>query len=400
MKIAEDSSDLQFLKLEPAQENKTRPLEIPENISEDLTEWDYQSYRRITTIDLTEIQQERIRVPKKTYSRQDTVVAMHWHPEFIPMELIRERVNTMFPNKSRELIIPTNHNILNCYDGKHTGVEVDCFAKPFNRKVQILLHFENSKVEKADVLKSMLKHTLRYRSSQLFELIHSIVDPNLDHRLQEAGKLYGADEDLLRFVKVYTRKLEKLLLEHESVTPQDHIKNKLLANYFDQLLEFYDERLIKRAQFLIQKVKKIVKKHFSPDYFYSIEEFIEETRMLGGGIVIPHPEQFWPILLAEYDVDGIEVWNPQSQEFTEFLINVVNQKNKTHLRGQRPILIFMGDDCHLSEKIKEPQCQNREKVSREVGYQPAWDDLAIRKSLIVANTDRGKLIEEYVARLN
>lgn len=88
--------------------------------------------------------------------------------------------------------------------------------------------------------------------------------------------------------------------------------------------------------------------------------------------MIPHPEQFWPILLAEYDVDGIEAWNPQSQEYTEFLINVVNLKNKTQLSGQRPILIFMGDDCHLSEKIKEPQNQNKEKVKREVGFQPAW----------------------------
>ncbi|QPJ63794.1 MAG: hypothetical protein G3M70_11535 [Candidatus Nitronauta litoralis] len=390
---------MQYLQTEASADQNIRALEVPQILSEELTEWDYETYRRITTVELNEIQEERIRIPKNTFPRQDTVVAMHWHPEFIPMEMIRERVCTMFPNKSQELIIPTNHNILNSYDGKYTGVEVDCFARPFNRKVQILLHFENSRLEKADVLKSMLKHTLKYRSSQLFELIHSIVDPNLDHRLQAAGKMYGADDDLLRFVKVYTRKLERLLVEHESETPQDHIKNKLLANYFDQLREIYDDRLIKRAQFLIQKVKKIVKKHFSPDYFYAIEEFIEETRMLGGGIVIPHPEQFWPILLAEYDVDGIEAWNPQSQEYTEFLINVVNLKNKTQLSGQRPILIFMGDDCHLSEKIKEPQNQNKEKVKREVGFQPAWDDLAIRKSLIVANMDRQKLIEEYLARL-
>ncbi len=48
-------------------------------------------------------------------------------------------------------------------------------------------------------------------------------------------------------------------------------------------------------------------------------------------MVIPHPEQFWPILLADYDVDGYEVWNPQSREYTDFLIRALDNQNKRRL---------------------------------------------------------------------
>jgi hypothetical protein len=103
-------------------------------------------------------------------------------------------------------------------------------------------------------------------------------------------------------------------------------------------------------------------------------------------------------LLADYDVDGYEVWNPQSREYTEFLINVVHRQNES--RGGKPILIFMGDDCHMGEKAKDPRYQDTAKASRQIGYQPAWDDPAIRKSLILANVNRRRVIEEYKSRLN
>jgi hypothetical protein len=40
------------------------------------------------------------------------------------------------------------------------------------------------------------------------------------------------------------------------------------------------------------------------------------------------------------------------------------------------------------------------KARREIGLQPAWDDLAIGKKLIVADMDRARVIEEYAARLD
>jgi hypothetical protein len=105
------------------------------------------------------------------------------------------------------------------------------------------------------------------------------------------------------------------------------------------------------------------------------------------------------VLLADYDVDGYEVWNPQSRQYTDFLINVVSRQNRTSRRGHRPILIFMGDDTHLGEKVRASFIQDPAKTDREVGVQPAWDDLAVRKSLITAKAGRDVVIAEYAARL-
>jgi hypothetical protein len=59
----------------------------------------------------------------------------------------------------------------------------------------------------------------------------------------------------------------------------------------------------------------------------------------------------------------------------------------------------MGDDTHMSEKVRDPDKQDREKVSREIGIQPAWDDMDIRKALITANMNRKQVICEYKSRL-
>ncbi len=327
------------------------PLEL-DAIPREITEQDQEIYRKIISTDLSSEQKQRIVRPPRVYSQQQYVLAIHWHPEFIPIKLIKKRIDAMFPNRRDELIIPTQHNVPLTYEG-FTGVEVDCYSKEFNRKVQLLFHFENSKFEKADVFKAMLLHTFQYRSSQLFDFIDTILEPSREERLQKAAAETGADEELVSFVRIYTLKLLQLLEENRSITPPEAIKNKIVRNYFDELREKYDNRLINRAHVFLNAVKAIVKRHFTLEYFYETEEVIEEGRSLGAGIVIPHPEQFWPILLADYDVDGYEVWNPQSQEFTEFLINVVNRQNRIRKGTEKPVLIFMGDDTHMSEKINK-----------------------------------------------
>jgi hypothetical protein len=361
-------------------------------------EKDQGAYEDLISTELSSEQADRIRTPPREYPKQRAVLAIHWHPEFIPFELIRERLDAMYPGSQEELIIPTQHNVLMAWDG-YTGVEVDCYSSGFKRKVQLLMHFRSDRVNQAEVLKSMLAHTFKYRSGQLLEFIDSVVDPDYEERLQQAAAETGATEEHIQFTRLYTGRLKKLFQNNEAVTPPMAIKNKLLTEYFDTLRGQYSERLINRAQLLLKAVKQIVKANFSLQYFYRASEVIEEARSVGGGIVIPHPEQFWPILLADYDVDGYEVWNPQSREYTEFLINVVHRHNRSLARGDRRILIFMGDDTHMGEKARPPHLQRKEKAAREVGLQPAWDDLDIKKSLIVANVDRSKVIQEYRARL-
>jgi hypothetical protein len=245
----------------------------------------------------------------------------------------------------------------------------------------------------------MLRHTFRYRSSQLFEYLDSVIEPAHEDRLALAASYTGANDNLVEFVRVNARKLRDLIQMHEALTPPEAVKNKLVQHYFDSLRDTYDETLVNHAQSFLKAVKEIVKSRFALEYFYETREFIEEVRGLGGAIVIPHPEQFWPVLLADYDVDGIEVWNPQSRDFTEFLIHAVHRQNRSRAKGKRPLLIFMGDDTHMGEKARDPRLQDPEKAGREIGVQPAWDDLKIKKSLIVANADRSSVIREYKNRL-
>ncbi len=376
--------------------NPSEPVCAP--CPEEITEWDQRTYAQLVSTELTAEQRERITHPNHVYPRQDAVLAVHWHPECIPLDLVQRRIDAMFPNRCDELIIPTQHNVLIGY-GDFCGVEVDCYSAGFNRKVQLLVHVESRRVQDAGVFRTMLAHTFKYRAHQLVEFMDTILQPSLEDRLQEAAAHAGADARLVAFVRAWTGKLRRLMDRNEAITPPDAYKNKLLMYWFDELRAFHDDLLINHALVLLKAVKAVVKANFSLEYFYGTSEVIEEVRGLGGCIVVPHPEQFWPILLAGYDVDGYEVWNPQSREYTEFLIHVVNRQNRERSRKDRPILILMGDDTHLGEKIRPPELQDPDKAGRQIGVQPAWDDLAIRKSLIVANTDRRRVIEDYRARL-
>jgi hypothetical protein len=365
----------------------------------EVTDTDVRMYRELVSTKLTAEQIRMIEEPERTYELQTWVLAVHWHQEFVPLEHVRVRVGRLFPNREDELIIPTQHNVLSSWD-EHTGVEVDCYSAGFNRKVQLLVHFASSRVnEKADVFRGMLEHTFKYRTGQLFEFLDSIIDPKLQDRVDEAAAETWTDEDTVEFVRIHARRLKAMLESSVRETPPEMIKNKLIRDYLDGWRATYGDPLIDHVQVFLKALKMIVKRNFALDYFYRTEEVIEEVRGLGGCIVIPHPEQFWPVLLDDVDIDGIEVWNPQSFEYTAFLIDVVNRKNATRARADRPILITMGDDCHMGEKIKDPRSQDPVKAGREIGVQPPWDDPGMRKNLIVAKADRVNLIREYRARL-
>ncbi|MFZ3046183.1 MAG: hypothetical protein WA151_09735 [Desulfatirhabdiaceae bacterium] len=370
----------------------------PQKFSEIITENDEKIFAKITSTILSPEQTEQILTPAVIYPRQNTVLAVHWHPEFIPLELIERRIHNMFPNLTTQLIIPTQHNVLMTFH-EYAGVEVDAYSRGFNQKVQLLLHFNAKKVESAHVLKSMLAYTLKYRQNQLNEFIHALIKPN-EELIGLAAEETGATEDCIRFVRIQIRKLHELIERHFDRLPIEMFKNKLLRDFLDEYRPEYGDAWINRAQTFLHAVKQIVKSHFSMRYFYRTSEIIEEARSLGGKIVIPHPEQFWPILLADYDVDGYEVWNPQSQRYTEFLISVVNRKNGHVTENREKLLLFMGDDTHMSEKVRDPNKQDREKVSREIGIQPAWEDMDIRKALISANMNRRQVIGEYKNRLD
>lgn len=364
----------------------------------EITEADEALFARLIETRLDEAAVERILAPGVVMPAQESVLAVHWHPEHVPMELIKRRIEASYPAMRESLIIPTQHNQLMEY-GPYTGVEVDCYSSGFNQKVQLLLHFSTERLKDASVLKSMLAHTHAYRSSQLFDYLHSAVTPELG-RMDQAAREAGSDEGVVTTARACCQKLSDLIERHAGDMPVDAIKNKLVRNFVDGQRPVIGDALANRVQVFLKELKAIVKAQFPLSYFYRTTEFIEEARGLGGGVVIPHPEQFWPILLADYDVDGYEVWNPQSQRYTEFLISVLYEKNRRRGNFERRMLVFMGDDTHMGEKtLKRTNGTDPAKAKREIGLQPAWDDLAIGKKLIVADMDRPRIIEEYAARL-
>ncbi len=371
----------------------------PEALTADVTEFDERLFALLIDTRLDPAAQKRILTPGAVQPAQDSVLAVHWHPEHVPMGLIKRRIEASYPAARKSLIIPTQHNELMEY-GPYTGVEVDCYSRGFNQKVQLLLHFRTEKLGEAHVLKSMLAHTHAYRSSQLFDYLTTVTRPN-EERLAQAARESGSDEAVVGAARACCLKLAALLERHAGDMPVDAIKNKLVRNFVDGLRPLLGDGLANRVQVFLKEVKAVVKAQFPLSYFYRTTEFIEEARSLSGGVVIPHPEQFWPILLAGYDVDGYEVWNPQSQRYTEFLISVLYENNRRRGNGERRMLVFMGDDTHMGEKtLPVSGGADTHKARREIGLQPAWDDLSIGKKLIVADMDRVRIIEEYSARLD
>ena len=59
------------------------------------------------------------------------------------------------------------------------------------------MHFRSERLGQAEVFKSMLNHTFKYRSGQLFEFIDSVVNPVYEERLQQAAAETGASDELV-----------------------------------------------------------------------------------------------------------------------------------------------------------------------------------------------------------
>ncbi|MBU1238813.1 hypothetical protein KJ865_03805 [Myxococcota bacterium] len=370
-----------------------------DRLSLESTLQDEEWFAQITSQELSEEVMERLVNPEEVFPAQRSVMAIHWHPEFVPLPLIEERIRKMYPGSTNTLVIPTQHNVL-VELGDYVGCEVDCYSREFKRKVQLLAHFKSgARMDAATTFRSMLEHTFSYRAGQLFEFLDALILSSGEPLRLKAAHKVGADGRLIGLARVYATRLKAMILAHLEDIPRDFVRNKLVNWYFEELKALYDDALIDHVQSYIREVKNLVKLGFDPEHFYETQEIIEEVRGLGGGIIIPHPEQFWPILLADYDVDGYEVWNPQSYDFTDFLIHVVTQKNKKAAMGERPLLITMGDDCHMGVKTRPLDRQDPVKAARQIGLQPPWEDPMIKKRLGVGNITRDGMIDAYRARL-
>lgn len=372
------------------------------------------AFTKLTDIDVTQAQEEQARTPHRIFSEQHSIFATHWHPENVPFHCLRERLSAMYPAQEKSLVIPTQHNKILAWDD-FAGVEVDCYDAKLGLKVQLLLHFKADRVaiqesngentygghkgHSSETLHTMLAETANYRGYQLLDLLN-ILEEKKTELVGPAAKQCGATKKVINTVGRSAAQLHALVsnyMQTQKAQYSAHIcKNKLIRNYLDSTQPLPKD-LMPVAQRYVQAVKKIMKKDFDYSDLHPVEAVIEEARALGAGIVIPHPEVFWPVLLAGYDVDGVEVWNPCSNRYTTVILDMIARQNQGH-KHKKLLLPFMGDDCHMAEKTRPIALQDPEKADREIGLQP-WERPDIVERLKAMNMTKESIMDMYRERL-
>ena len=174
------------------------------------------------------------------------------------------------------------------------------------------------------------------------------------------------------------------------------LKNRLLTDFMQERASGLDKAVLGKALSVVKLVKTMVKRRFDPSRFHTAAEVIEEARGLGAGVVLPHPPLFWPALLDDLDVDGWEVWNPSTPKHTLFLFDCLARAG----RRRRPLLAFMGDDTHMSSKIRPDVMEDQSYREREIGFQPPWDSPPVADALRALGQGRERTMDEYRARIS
>ncbi len=357
-------------------------------------------FRRLVDDTITTERLEALARPVQPRHGVDHVLAIHWHPQHVPLDVARRRLAALFPDARDMLVIPTEHNVLHVW-GDHAGVEADCRDLRLGLKVQLLLHFRADRVREAHTLRAMLDHTALYRGIQLRALLETAARPDEAghrHRVERAVRATGSGPEVLATAAACAAKLLCLLDAERDAPPADERRSTLLRDFVEARRPQLGPVLTPQVHAYTKALRDRVKAEFPLDFFHDAHAFMEEARGLGGLVTIPHPEQFWPILLAGYDVDAIEVWNPQSRRHTNFLISVVNEANAKH-PSAKPTLVTMGDDTHFGEMLRLPDGPEQARLAREIGVQPLWEDPVTLKELERAGMTRERVIDAFRQRL-
>ncbi|MDR0356189.1 MAG: hypothetical protein LBJ64_10735 [Deltaproteobacteria bacterium] len=362
-------------------------------LSIDVRQDDIIAFDRLTSIDLTFEEQTLAGTPDQVDQQEKRLLAIHFHPEWIPLPLIENRLALAFPQAEDRLVIPTQHNRLTTM-GDWAGVEVDCFAPNFGQKIQLLIHFKKTAITKAGAFKDMLDQTFSYRAHQLLEILAALTNPS--ESISKEIKDNGLDHEALDLASFFAFRLEELIRTRNVLASErsEMLKNRLLTDFMLARNQGIEPALFSDSLAAANMVKSMVKRRLDYNRFRSAHEVIEEARSFNAGVIIPHPPQFWPALLDDLDVDGWEVWNPSTPKQTLFLIDCLSRTKR-----RRPLLAFMGDDTHMSSKIRPNITEDKNGAGREIGFQPPWFDPEVVSALKKTGQSRERTMDEYRARM-
>ncbi|MDR2405224.1 MAG: hypothetical protein LBE27_02520 [Deltaproteobacteria bacterium] len=368
--------------------------EIVEDMEIDDEDWII--FNSLTNVKLSKDEVERAIMPDQVDEGEKDILAIHFHPEWVPMNLIEERLKNAFPNAKSRMVIPTQHNLIQGLDG-YAGVEADVFAPDYNLKIQLLIHLQSKKLKKATKLKSMIEQTFQYRALQLLDYLEQIVNPDI--LMQKEIKKLGASLEVMEAAKFYAQKLRLMIGESVIASSKraEMLKNRLLTDFI--LIKgapVLAPPMMEKIMIYAKQVKNLVKARLNPNRFHHAKNLIEEARSHGAGIIIPHPPRFWPVMLDDLDVDGWEVWNSSTPDHTTFLIDCLTRRKKK----KRDFLAFMGDDTHMSSKIRPDISTKKGSPKSEIGFQPPWEFPDVKNALKAANQSRKRTINEYLERIS
>lgn len=368
--------------------------------AKDIGEEDWRHFNHLTSVELNRQERELAARPDRLAPEVKEYLAVHWHPEWAPLECIRRRLDLAFPQAENSLAIPTQHNKVLSF-GPWAGVEVDAFDRKYGLKVHLLVHFAAERLPRASAFLSMMDHTYNYRAHQLLDILNRLAEPDVPADKIKLGLKGSISREGILMARFYAIRLKALIEESGIIggSRDEMLKNRLLTDFIMARTAPEHQIFAEQAFIYINAIKKMVKKNLKPAEFYSPEEVIEEARSLKAGVVIPHPPQFWPILLDDLDVDGWEVWNPSTPDHTMFLLEVMNQANACRRAGRRRLLAFMGDDTHMSAKFRRNLCAEKDSANREIGFQPPWNDPAVKDLLNRTGQSLTQTINEYRSRL-
>jgi hypothetical protein len=360
----------------------------------DVSEADLGVFNALTSVELSGRERLLAETPQATAPGEGRLFAVHFHPEWVPPDLIERRLARSFPDAGDRLVIPTQHNQIMAM-GPWAGVEADVYAPEYSEKIQLLIHLPAARLGRAAVFRSMMERTFRYRALQLLEILEALTAP--DEPMAKEIRKSGLDGASLALAGIFAARLQRLIgsLDIHHSPRSAMLKNRLLTDFMQERSGDLEPAALSGALSVVGLVKAMVKRRFDPRRFHTAREVIEEARGLGAGVVVPHPPQFWPALLDDLDVDGWEVWNPSTPKHALFLIECLGRA-----RGRkRPLLAFMGDDTHMSSKIRPDVIDGQGGQLREIGFQPPWGSPLVADALRLRGQSRERTMDEYRARL-
>ncbi|MDR0621797.1 MAG: hypothetical protein LBJ61_07965 [Deltaproteobacteria bacterium] len=364
-------------------------------LGKDISQADVEAFDRLTSVELSAEEIELAENPDAFAPKEERLFALHFHPEWVPLELIETRLSRSFPVATDRLVIPTQHNRVTAL-GPWAGVEADCYDENLGQKIQLLIHFKSSNLPRAGVFLDMMDRTYRYRAHQLLEILEALTNP--DQSIRQEINANGLDHQALDLAGFFACRLKELIHGRDVLADgrSEMLKNRLLTDFMLARNQGIDPILFGSGLSVANVVKSFVKHRLNYQRFSTTREVIEEARGLDAGIVIPHPPQFWPALLDDLDVDGWEVWNPSTPNHAVFLTESLSRAKG---RTKRPLLAFMGDDTHMSSKIRANVTEDKNGRGREIGFQPPWWEARVAEALAKAGQCRERTMDEYRARM-